>query len=114
MTFIYSSPEPTKVCKKCGGTFEYKYLIADKKSKDGVRAICKPCKAIKQVDQRRRRAKREVIIAKVEIEDRKVRDDLVPPRTFNHLKDAPWDGKLEPVYIRNCGLKHIPSRGMPT
>ena len=34
------------------------------------------------------------------------------PRT--HVNTDPYQPALEPTYYRNDGLKHIPSRGMPT
>lgn len=112
MTFVYSSPEPTKKCTICGGTFEYKYLVTSSEYKGGVRPLCKPCKSVKQTAERRRRDKVVRDMVKAELAQRKAREDLVPPRTFNYVKAEPWDGKQEAIYIRNNGNKHIPSKGM--
>ena len=108
---IYLSPEPTKKCTQCGGVFEYKFLVAGRTYEGGVRPLCKPCRQVQQARERARKALRVREIVKLEIETRRARVDLALPRTFSHIKDAPWDGRLEPMYVRNAGNKHIPSRG---
>jgi hypothetical protein len=108
---IYSSPEPTKVCISCGGTFEYKFLVQGSNYEGGVRPLCKPCRRGIQTAERRRREQAVRDMAKAQAEVRKNTQDLVPPRTFNYLKAEPWDGKQEAIYIRNNGNKHIPSKG---
>ncbi len=112
---IYSSPEPTKVCNECGGTFEYKFLVPGKTSQNGVRPLCKPCRSVQQAEERKRRDKKLRELIKLEIAARKAKQDLVPPRTFNHIKDpATWTGHAERQYVRNNGNKHIPSKGTST
>lgn len=109
---IYTSPEPTKVCRVCGGTFEYKFLVTASDVKGGVRALCKPCRQKQNLAERKRRAERAKEMIQAELAVRKERVDLVPPRTFNHIKDpATWTGWPERQYVRNNGNTHIPSKG---
>lgn len=112
-TPFYQSAEPTKVCTVCGGTFEYKFLVPGHTSPNGVRTLCKPCRAVQQAAERKRKAERIKALVKAEAEVRKLKPDLVPPRTFNYLKSKEtWSGFKEPQYVRNNGNKHIPSKGV--
>ena len=105
-----------KLCKYCNEEKD-ESLFGFQYRKEGtirnLRPMCKAC------DQKRKReqdaAKREKRLAferhlqevqRKEFE--KVKHLIAKPRTFT-FQD--WDGKIDQGYVRNEGLKHIPSKG---
>ena len=93
-----------RTCTVCGIEKPLETDYQDHASgKDGKRTQCKVCRN----DYIRKRNG----LAKKVYAERK-HPDAVPPRTFSHLLDEPWDGQLGAMYIRNDGLKHIKSRGV--
>lgn len=114
--FKLTHTEPTKKCRKCGTMTPYSLLVPGVQCKDGVQALCKKCKGKQQMIDKKKREDKARELVKAQAEARKMEMNIVLPRTFNHLKDknAIWTGHTERQYIRNEGLKHIPSRGMPT
>ena len=103
-----------KTCTKCKERKPLSEFHNDIAGVLGKRASCAECESERQRIRREKRTAQ----AKALVDAWKPvkRPDVVPPRTFNHLKDlkAVWTGHTERQYIRNEGLKHIPSRGMPT
>lgn len=100
-----------KTCRRCGTQYPAtnKYFAFNKQSADGLYYYCKPCKNRENVARLADRAEQARQLAAA-AKERK--ESLTPPRTFNHLKNPEcWTGHTERQYIRNEGLKHIPSRG---
>lgn len=107
----------TRQCTKCKRVLSVSMFNQNKTCKDGLYTRCKDCKAdenrIHAINRKEReRAKALAERAAREADAMKPIPNVAMPRTFSHIKDAPWDGKLEPMYVRNSGNKHIPSRGL--
>ena len=80
-----------------------------------LRAQCKVCEnSERKLRAERMREKRLAFEAYLKEQERlkkeAVKHLVAQPRTF--VKPEVWDGKHEPMFIRNEGLKHIPSRGL--
>jgi hypothetical protein len=82
-----------------------------------LRSICIKCENEQQRELQKRKREQEAMWAKLEqerIEREKAANAkyIAQPRTFTHLKDpTPWTGHTERYYVRNNGLKDIPSKG---
>lgn len=101
-----------KTCSRCGKQYPAtnKYFSFNKQSADGLYYYCKPCKVDENRKHEVNRAERNHALVAQAIANR---SKVTPPRTFSHLKDPEcWTGHTERQYIRNEGLKHIPSRGI--
>ena len=106
-----------RICNVC--TTLTDKLVKCKDSAGGVRPMCKDC--FNKEQKNRRKAERYKLAAQAraetlarqaqiaEEERTKALPFMARPRTFT--REGRWDGKLEPTYYRNDGLKSIPSRG---
>lgn len=109
-----------RICNVCGVEHDADDMVKDPRSMMGVRPLCKPCKNKQQVQQRkatRNAAARAAAAAAkalaaqlAEEEKAKAVPFIARARTFQ--KPGLWDGKQEPVFVRNDGHKHILSRGV--
>lgn len=106
-----------RICNVCGLLTDK--LVRCKASVGGLRPLCKDCKNKQQIEQRKSDRHKAAMAARAEMAARQAqiaeeeRTKALPfiarPRTFQG--DRNWDGNLGPVYVRNDGHKHIPSRG---
>lgn len=105
----------TKKCTTCGVTKPLTDYNASIEGKYGVRSQCRDCSREATRKSKAKRKEMDRRIAELEAAARaavpELPKEVAAPRTFNTVKDAPWDGKLEPIYVRNGGNKHIQSRG---
>lgn len=103
-----------KTCTACGQSKSFDSFSRSKEGAYGRHSVCKVCRNAEGHRLKALREARERAQVELEAELRKVtpREGVALPRTFSHIKDEPWDGKLEPMYVRNSGNKHIPSRGL--
>lgn len=111
----------TKTCTTCGKELTldcFPKLAAGKYGLHGTHAKCRPCMSEKSRLYKARKAERlrqqnalEELAKEIHKPKATSSGEVAKPRTYNTVKDAPWDGKLEPIYVRNSGNKHIQSRG---
>lgn len=95
-----------KRCCSCGET---KQLVDFNLQAGGTYGRARRCKACRMLE--RRNLPYEKKAPAPEPVKAKVYDYRTAlPRTYASMEK--WDGKLEPQYVRNDGLKHIKSRGV--
>lgn len=81
------------------------------KNRDGaLRHLCKNCIGSYRKQKKDEAREREKELARLEAKQR--RPGVTPPPTYNTLKDPEcWTGWKDRYYVRNDGLKSVPSRG---
>ena len=110
-----------KTCTKCNQEQPESNFHKHRVSNTGrvrLRSICIQCENAQQRDLQRRRREEAAKLKQME-QERIEREKaarakyMAQPRTFSYLKSSDcWTGHAERQYVRNNGLKDIPSKGV--